>query len=99
MRSIFCRISRYAMPAAVLLSLGGTTAVAAPAMPAHSAKADGIALVKQVQRALNRDGAQIAVDGVAGPLTKRALLNYQSAHHLGLTGKIDPSTEKSLGIG
>lgn len=99
MRSTIRRISRYAIPATALLCLGGAAAIAAPAMPASSAKASGTVLIRQVQRALDRDGAQIGVDGIDGPKTVRALLNYQSAHHLALSGKIDPATEKSLGVG
>jgi peptidoglycan hydrolase-like protein with peptidoglycan-binding domain len=93
----FCRL---AIPAALVLGLGGAASAATTHAPPHRAASTAdAALVRSVQRALDKQGAAISVDGHAGPMTERALLNYQSAHHLGLTGKIDAATRKSLGVG
>jgi Putative peptidoglycan binding domain len=52
-----------------------------------------------LQRALNRDGARLKVDGVLNQPTMRALLNYQSAHGLQISGALDPATRGMLHLG
>jgi len=93
MRPTAFRIGWYGIPAALIFCLTGTAAMA------HAASAAHRTLVMKVQRALDKQGAEIKVDGIVGPTTDRALLNFQSAHHLALTGKIDPAVEKALGVG
>lgn len=39
-----------------------------------------------------------AVDGQFGPLTSRAIVLYQSDNHLAVTGRLDRTTLRSLGI-
>jgi peptidoglycan hydrolase-like protein with peptidoglycan-binding domain len=87
--------ARLGLAAAFLCVMPLATAMAAaPAKPAMTKP-----VVMAVQRALNKDGAGLRVDGIAGPKTERAVLNYQSAHGLKTTGKIDPALEKRLGVG
>lgn len=54
--------------------------------------------VKDVQKALNNNGASIRVDGVLGPQTRSALRQYQKDHGLKATGQINASTEKKLNL-
>lgn len=53
-----------------------------------------------VQRALARRGFYYGpVDGDIGPGSRRAIARYQSAHRLPVTGTIDRSLLRSLGLG
>jgi peptidoglycan hydrolase-like protein with peptidoglycan-binding domain len=67
-----------------------------PAMPANLTPAQQ--RVAQIQMALNANGAQLTVDGKAGPATRAALKSYQSAHKLKPTGQPDAATRKALGV-
>lgn len=51
-----------------------------------------------LQRALNARGARLAVDGVAGPATRRAIQVFQRAHRLAADGVAGPATGKALGL-
>lgn len=53
--------------------------------------------VAQLQQALDRHGATLAVDGVDGPVTTAAVQQWQSAHHLSPTGVVDLTTWLTLG--
>lgn len=53
--------------------------------------------VAQVQQALDRHGAGLAVDGGYGPATAAAVKAWQSAHKLTATGTTDVATLLSLG--
>ena len=53
----------------------------------------------RLQRALNRDGASLAVNGAVDQRTMTALLNYQSDHGLAATGRLDGVTKTLLNIG
>jgi peptidoglycan hydrolase-like protein with peptidoglycan-binding domain len=76
---------------------GGSAPRAASAGMQWAAFPDG-KLVREVQRALDADGAHLRVDGLLGQRTMTALLNYQSRHGLEPTGRIDRATEQSLRI-
>ena len=67
-----------------------------PAMPSNLSPAQQ--RVAQIQMALNANGAQLTVDGRAGPATRSALKSYQSAHKLRPTGQPDAATRKALGV-
>jgi peptidoglycan hydrolase-like protein with peptidoglycan-binding domain len=67
-----------------------------PAMPSNLSPAQQ--RVAQIQMALNANGAQLTVDGRAGPATRAALKSYQSAHKLRPTGQPDAATRKALGV-
>lgn len=73
-------------------------AKASKPMIAKKAKASWIAEVKSVQRALDKDGAKLRVDGRLGPKTHAALRKYQRTHGLKATGRIDKATRHSLKI-
>ncbi len=54
-------------------------------------------VIKRVQEALNKQGFTVAVDGVLGPSTLRALDAYQRRNNLG-TGGLTMATVKKLGV-
>jgi peptidoglycan hydrolase-like protein with peptidoglycan-binding domain len=64
-----------------------TKATHAMARPAH---------VEQLQNALNSNGAALTVDGKMGPKTKAALMDFQKAHGLKVTGRPDKETRDAL---
>ena len=53
---------------------------------------------RTVQRALREDGYRIAVDGKIGPQTRAALRDFQSAHGLEPTGRVNKATLTKLGL-
>jgi peptidoglycan hydrolase-like protein with peptidoglycan-binding domain len=101
--------SMIAAPAAVTLAAGpaqpkaamAKTAPAAQKTAAHAMKAHKAAAseeVKAIQEALNKQGANLKVDGIAGKKTRAALATFQKANGLKATGKADPATLAKLGI-
>src|SRR5690348_12534875 len=75
---------------------------AAKAVPAHqSATATKIHAmsrrrVEEIQTALNKDGAGLAVDGIYGPKTRAAIENFQKKNDLKVTGHADRATMHKL---
>lgn len=53
---------------------------------------------RDVQRALNRHGADLALDGVCGPNTRAALRAFQREAGLPITGRAGPETLAALGL-
>lgn len=68
------------------------------ALPAATLKlGDHGNAVKQLQRALRSLGFTVGtIDGVFGPSTQRALIAFQTAHHLGPDGVLGPATRVAL---
>ena len=54
--------------------------------------------VRKVQRALNERGFNLAVDGVYGPNTERAVRDFQGSTGLAQTGTLDNETLTRLGV-
>src|SRR5699024_83889 len=54
------------------------------------------AAVKHLQTRLNAHGASLAVDGVFGSATLRAVKNHQSASRIGVDGVVGPKTWNTL---
>lgn len=54
--------------------------------------------VKDVQESLNDEGYNIAVDGIWGPQTTRAIRAYQRQNNLGVTGNLDTRTLAELDV-
>lgn len=52
--------------------------------------------VKQVQRALNANGATLTVDGLFGQMTAAAIQAFQQSHALPVTGIVDIATWQQL---
>ena len=75
---------------------------AAKAMPAReSATATKIHAmsrrrVEEIQTALNKDGATLAVDGIYGPKTRAAIEDFQKKNSLKATGHADHATLHKL---
>ena len=68
------------------------------AIPSFAAKAAPNNQVKAIQTALNQEGSQLAVDGKMGKQTHDALMKFQKANGLSVTGKADAATMKKLGV-
>jgi peptidoglycan hydrolase-like protein with peptidoglycan-binding domain len=52
--------------------------------------------VSTLQKALNARGADLAEDGIFGPLTEAAVKNYQQSRTLGVDGIVGPQTWNAL---
>lgn len=52
--------------------------------------------VKELQRRLNRHGANLEVDGKFGPLTQAAVRDFQGSHRLPQNGVVDKKTLESI---
>ena len=52
--------------------------------------------MRAIQNKLNKNGASLVVDGVAGPTTVRAIKRYQQEQGIKVTGTINMETYKSL---
>lgn len=52
--------------------------------------------VSSLQTALNNEGANLAVDGIFGWRTKKAVINYQAANGLQVDGIVGPETRGAL---
>jgi peptidoglycan hydrolase-like protein with peptidoglycan-binding domain len=52
-----------------------------------------------VQEALNKEGANLKVDGKWGSKTRAAVKSYQQAHGLKATGHLDKATKDALKVG
>jgi peptidoglycan hydrolase-like protein with peptidoglycan-binding domain len=66
--------------------------------PMRSSRSASSQSVRDLQAALNKNGANLEVDGKMGPKTREALRKYQSANNLRATGSIDAETRTKLGI-
>ena len=79
-----------ALLAAMTLAAGGAVAQDGPAT---TKSATAGSTVVALQRALG-----VSADGVIGPVTRRAIRNYQRNHGLAVDGIAGPATLSSLGI-
>lgn len=68
--------------------------------PIESSVQDEVSVpsVADVQKALNKRGAKIKVDGRMGPTTKQAVKSFQAKNKLKATGIADEETLKKLGL-
>lgn len=56
--------------------------------------------VKKAQQSLSDKGFYHGpVDGIAGPLTRQAIADYQKSEHRAVTGRLDVETAGRLGVG
>ncbi|HTS93563.1 MAG TPA: peptidoglycan-binding domain-containing protein [Stellaceae bacterium] len=98
-RSSFTRIAAVLFAGSVLaLPLTAVAATSAPQGSSlhHKKPASSSAQVKAAQAALNKQGANLSVDGHMGPKTRDALKSFQTAHGLTVTGKLDKPTQAAL---
>ncbi|GIK83263.1 MAG: hypothetical protein BroJett024_43680 [Alphaproteobacteria bacterium] len=88
--------------AAAFIVAGAGTPVAPPAKAQTGASAQAERLpegtVRALQQALNAQGIAVPVDGVLGPATYAAIRQYQTQHHLPVTGEPDAATLEKLGV-
>lgn len=88
--------------AAAFVVAGARAPVAPPAMAQTGASAQAERLtegtVRALQQALYAQGIAVPVDGVLGPTTYAAIRQYQTQHHLLVTGEPDAATLEKLGV-
>ena len=83
---------------APLASAAGADVTAAAARPGTSPQ-PAPRYVRDAQRALRDLGYEPGpVDGVVGPRTREALVRYQRAERIAVTGRLDPETMVRLDI-
>jgi hypothetical protein len=56
------------------------------------------ATIKALQEALNKQGIAVKTDGILSDATRAAIRQYQSRHHLPVTGGPDKATLEKLGV-
>jgi hypothetical protein len=76
---------------------GSAVAQTAPTTAPNSA-ALSEATIKSLQEALNKQGIAVKVDGSLTEETRTAIREYQSQHHLPVTGESDKATLDKLGV-
>ena len=83
---------------ATALAFGAVAVVPTMTSPAAAAMAHHHSsdTVKSAQEALNKNGANLAVDGKYGPKTRAAVKSFQQGHGLKVTGKLDKATLAAL---
>lgn len=74
-----------------------STALAQTAAPSEAGPLPATT-VKALQEALNKQGIAVKADGVFGDDTRAAIRQYQSQHHLPVTGEPDKATLNKLGV-
>ena len=87
--AIFLALTLTLLPASNVTYAQGATTTSAPL-------SEGT--VRSVQQALNQQGIVTPVDGVLGDATRAAIRQYQSQHHLPVTGDPDTATLAKLGV-
>jgi len=96
------RIRRLALATLSAVMLAGATPIAVvhAQMPLAGAAAAALSrsTVLLLQESLNKQGATIKVDGVLGDETRAAIRQFQSQHHLPVTGEPDQATLDKLGV-
>jgi len=76
----------------------GSSASGSSSGSGMSATSGGGGNVRELQRALNNRGANIAVDGRMGPQTRNALMDFQRQNNIEASGRVDQRTASALGV-
>ncbi len=76
----------------------GRSTTADPGMAKPSGMKAGRQQIMAAQRVLNDNGAGLQVDGILGPRTRQALMNYQAQHGLPVSGRLDSDTLARMGL-
>lgn len=84
------------------LALAIALTAVSPAIPAFAQAPAATSLsestIKSLQEALNKQGIAIPANGVLNDETRAAIRQYQSQHHLPVTGEPDKATLDKLGV-
>lgn len=81
---------------ATLLSSTSTTTLLWPALSEGSNITWPAVTVRSLQYLLDAHGARLSVDGIFGPLTRAAVVSFQSSRHLTVDGTVGPQTWGAL---
>jgi peptidoglycan hydrolase-like protein with peptidoglycan-binding domain len=87
----------FALPASAIAATPEKSPAPATATHHHKISAREKSEIESAQTALNKQGANLAVDGRLGPKTREAIKTFQAAHGLKATGKLDKATRTALG--
>lgn len=90
-----------ALPVVALAKTAAVHKAVAHKAVAHKAAPKAAAAnthVKAIQKALDKSGAKLKVDGLMGKQTEAALKAFQSKHKLKVTGTADKATLKALKV-
>jgi len=101
MKSLLRNLAVAATGLSVAVTLTGgvlnSTALAQTVAPSAAVSLSE-ATVKALQEALNKEGIAVKADGILGDDTRAAIRQYQTQHHLPVTGEPDKATFDKLGI-
>jgi len=100
MKPLLRSLAAAAAVVAMMVMTGGvlnSTALAQTAAPSAAVSLPETT-VKALQEALNKEGIAVKADGVLGGDTRAAIRQYQTQHHLPVTGEPDKATLDKLGI-
>jgi peptidoglycan hydrolase-like protein with peptidoglycan-binding domain len=97
--AVMALLTECALGAASAPALAGAAAGKGSAAPGRTAPTTKPRFVSDAQRALKDLGYPVGpVDGIVGPRTRSALLRYQEAEGLPMTGRLDSETMVRLDI-
>jgi hypothetical protein len=86
------------LAATALSTVTTTVSTFAQTAPATAPAVLTEATIKSLQEALNRQGIAVQADGRLSEETRAAIRQYQSQHHLPVTGEPDKATLAKLGV-
>jgi hypothetical protein len=86
------------LAALLVVSMSPTSETFAQSASEPTAATLSESTIKALQEALNKQGINVKMDGVLNDETRNALRNFQSKHHLPVTGEADKATLDKLGV-
>ena len=102
MQKLLKKLRPAALLLAALLAVSMSPTSGAYAQGASTSTPTSAALsestIRALQEALNKQGITVKTDGVLNDETRNALRNFQSKHHLPVTGEGDKATLDKLGV-
>ena len=92
------RLGMASLLTVMVLGAAPVTIAHAQMPPPTASAALSRSAISALQEALNKQGVAVKVDGVLGDATRTAIRQFQSQHHLPVTGEPDKPTLDKLGV-
>lgn len=92
------RLGMASLLTVMVLGAAPVTIAHAQMPPPTASAALSRSTISALQEALNKQGVAVKVDGVLGSATRTAIRQFQSQHHLPVTGEPDKPTLDKLGV-